>query len=55
MRIAVLAWGINYLLNNPDAMKQISNNCMKKVERFSWMGVAKQLVKTYRLALEDKS
>ena len=50
-----VAWGINYLLNNPDAMKQISNNCMKKVEKFRWTNVAKQLVKTYRLALEDKS
>jgi len=49
-----VAWGINYLLNNPDAMKQISNNCMKKVEKFRWTNVAKQLVKTYRLALEDK-
>lgn len=50
-----VAWGINYLLNNPDVMKQISENGRKKAEKFSWTNVAEQLVKTYRLALEDKS
>ena len=47
-----VAWGIMYLLNNPDAMKQISENGRNKVEQFSWTNIAKQLVKTYRLALE---
>lgn len=46
-----IAWGINYLLNNPDSMKQISETCRKKVKRFSWSNVAKRLVETYRLAL----
>jgi glycosyltransferase involved in cell wall biosynthesis len=48
-----IAWGINYLLNNPDSMKQISENCRKKVKRFSWSNVAKKLVETYRLALGE--
>ena len=47
-----VAWGINYLLSNPDIMKQISENCGKKVKTFSWTNVAEQLVKTYKLALE---
>jgi glycosyltransferase involved in cell wall biosynthesis len=50
-----VAWGIIYLLNNPDVMKQISENGRKKAEMFSWTNVAEQLMKTYRLALEDKS
>ena len=25
-----IAWGINYLLNNPNSIKQISENCRKK-------------------------
>lgn len=52
---ASVAWGINYLLNNPDSMKLISENARKKVKKFSWTNVAKQLVKTYQLALESTS
>jgi glycosyltransferase involved in cell wall biosynthesis len=47
-----VAWGITYLLNNPDAMKKISENGKKKVKTFSWTNVANQLVKTYKQALE---
>jgi glycosyltransferase involved in cell wall biosynthesis len=50
-----VAWGINYLINNPDAMKRISENGMQKVKKFVWTDVAKQLVKTYKQALDDKS
>ena len=50
-----VAWGINYLITHPDAMKQISKNCMKKAETFRWTNVAKLIVKTYTRALQDKS
>lgn len=50
-----VAWGINFLLNNPDLMKQISENCKKKVEKFNWTNVAKQLVTTYKSALKDNN
>ena len=46
-----IAWGINYLFNNPVSMKQISENCRKKVKRFNWSNIAKKLVETYGLAL----
>jgi len=48
-----VAWGINYLLNNVEAMKRISENCRRRVKEFSWTNVAQQLVKTYRLAVDD--
>lgn len=46
-----IAWGINYLLNNPEVMKKISENGRKKVKTFSWINVANQLVKTYKQVL----
>jgi glycosyltransferase involved in cell wall biosynthesis len=48
-----VAWGINYLLNNLDVMKKISEKGRKKVKAFSWMNVANQLVKTYKQVLTD--
>jgi glycosyltransferase involved in cell wall biosynthesis len=47
-----VAWGINYLFSNPDILRRISENGRKKVQKFTWNNVAKQLVKTYKLALD---
>jgi len=47
-----VAWGINYLLNNPGMMSQLSKNCKEKVRDFNWSSIAKRLLQTYRKALD---
>jgi glycosyltransferase involved in cell wall biosynthesis len=48
-----VAWGINYLLNNPGIMEKISEKGSKTVKTFSWLNVANQLVKTYERVLTN--
>lgn len=47
-----IAWGINYLLNSPDAMKQAANGGMEKVKQFSWDNVLEKFMKTYQTVLK---
>ncbi|MEM2882389.1 MAG: glycosyltransferase family 4 protein [Candidatus Bathyarchaeia archaeon] len=42
-----VAWGINYLLNSPEAMKRISERGEEKVRNFSWENVAKKMENIY--------
>ena len=43
-----IAWGINYLLDNPDAMKQVIEGGKEKVKKFSWDNTLSKLLNTYR-------
>ncbi len=45
------AWGINYLLDNPDIAKLISKNSFEKVKNYSWTNVIEKLKRTYELAM----
>jgi glycogen(starch) synthase len=46
-----VAWGINYLLNSPDAMKKLSEEASKKVLAFKWENTINKLVDTYSYAI----
>ncbi len=46
-----IAWGINYLLDNPDAMKQVIEGGREKVKQFSWDNTLSKLLNTYRSIL----
>ena len=48
-----VAWGINFLLNNPDVMNAISKNCREKVREFGWSNVARKLERAYKRALSE--
>jgi hypothetical protein len=49
-----VAWGINYLLDSPMAIKQISENCGKSVIKFGWANVTRQYLKVYWLGLDKQ-
>ena len=46
-----IAWGINYLLDNPDDMKQVIEGGKEKVKKFSWDNTLSKLLNTYRSIL----
>lgn len=46
-----VAWGINYLLNNPDDMKKVAAGGRKKVDQFSWGNALNKLLDTYHVVL----
>jgi len=46
-----IAWGLNYLLDNPEAMKQIAAKGAESVKKFSWSNVLDMLMETYKKAL----
>ncbi|MFN4133744.1 MAG: glycosyltransferase family 4 protein, partial [Candidatus Hadarchaeales archaeon] len=46
-----IAWGINYLLNNPEAMREMSSKALEKVKQFSWSSSIEKLMQSYRKAL----
>ena len=46
-----IAWGINYLLNNPSAMKKVAEGGRKKVKEFSWDSTIGKLMDTYSKAM----
>jgi glycosyltransferase involved in cell wall biosynthesis len=46
-----IAWGINYLFNNPDAMKQVAKGGMEKVKQFNWSNTLRKLLATYQTVL----
>ena len=47
-----IAWGVNYLLNSPETMKEIGANGRRKVENFSWGMIIDKLLKTYQSVLK---
>jgi len=47
-----IAWGINYLLGSPDAIKVIAEGGKEKVKQFSWNNALNKLLNTYQLALK---
>jgi glycogen(starch) synthase len=42
-----VAWGINYLLNSPDMMKNLSQKATKKVLAFKWENAISKVTDTY--------
>lgn len=46
-----IAWGINYLLNNPETMREISSKALEKVKQFSWSNTIEKLMQSYRKTL----
>jgi len=42
-----VAWGINYLLDSPDAMRKIAEGGARKVREFSWEKAIARLIGTY--------
>lgn len=46
-----IAWGVNYLLNNPEEMKKISENCRRKVFKFTWDEPVEKLLNIYNSLL----
>lgn len=46
-----VAWGINYLLNSPDAMRKIAEGGARKVREFSWERAIDRLLATYSRVL----
>jgi glycogen(starch) synthase len=46
-----IAWGINYFIDNPDAMKQVIEGGRDKVKQFSWDNTLSKLLNTYRSIL----
>ncbi len=47
-----VAWGIDYLLSSPDAMKRVARGGAEKVKEFSWEKATSRLMATYSAALE---
>jgi len=47
-----VAWGINYLLNSPDAMRKIAEGGARKVREFNWEKAIDKLLSTYSTVLE---
>ncbi|MDH5795728.1 MAG: glycosyltransferase family 4 protein, partial [Candidatus Bathyarchaeota archaeon] len=47
-----VAWGINYLLDSPDAMKKMAEEGAKKVMRFTWDKSVTKMTDAYFAALE---
>lgn len=47
-----IAWGINYLFNNPDTMRQVAEGGMEKVKQFSWSNTLDKLMDSYRIILK---
>jgi len=51
-----LAWGVNYILDNPERAKQIVENGYKEVkEKYSWLSIAKQTRQVYERILAEYS
>ncbi|MEW6592320.1 MAG: glycosyltransferase family 4 protein [Candidatus Hadarchaeota archaeon] len=46
-----IAWGINYLLDNPDEMKKISEGAKTSVNKFSWTNVLNLVMECYNKVL----
>ena len=46
-----IAWGINYLLNNPETMKRVADGGREKVKQFTWSNALIKLFDVYRAVL----
>lgn len=42
-----IAWGVNYCLNDPIFMKDMGKNGWKKLGKFTWKNVTKEMTKVY--------
>jgi glycosyltransferase involved in cell wall biosynthesis len=49
-----VAWGINYLLNSPEAMRKIAEGGAAKVKNFEWKILAGKLKDTYLTVLKGR-
>ncbi|MEM2863653.1 MAG: glycosyltransferase family 4 protein [Candidatus Bathyarchaeia archaeon] len=47
-----VAWGINHLLNSPEAMRKVAEGGAIKVKNFDWRILARKLKNTYLSVLE---
>jgi len=47
-----IAWGIKYLIANPEKLEQMRENCKKEVKKFDWEEIVKKTLVIYRQNLQ---
>jgi glycosyltransferase involved in cell wall biosynthesis len=50
-----IAWGVNYCLNDPVFMKDMGKNGWKKLDKFTWKNVAKEMTEIYKSLSETST
>ncbi|MEM2146682.1 MAG: glycosyltransferase family 4 protein, partial [Candidatus Jordarchaeaceae archaeon] len=50
-----IAWGVNYCLNDPIFMKDMGKNGWKKLGKFTWKSVAKEMTQVYQSLSETST